>query len=252
MNKLLNPLLLIFASSVMLYAVEDSFESNDTRATAASLSFGTHNLHCANDDWFAITVSSPGTVFVQMSHPNVPTGDINCLLKNSDGATVKANITSATETFTYHAIATGTYYIHVMKADPGNVNNDYTLTVSRSVSSSGDDDSEENDNFGEATTLQLNNALGSRICHDEDWYGFTSSGSGEVTVVTLFNGNSENVDLEVYDESMNRVAYSVNAVHGGPTSSGRSLTFTPSGNQTYRIVAFQETVRLIRLRFSSL
>ena len=108
------------------------YEPNDTLATAATLTEGTHTIAGTNVDWYRLN-SLSGTISVTMT-PGDAT-NLNMVLYNSAGEAVSADFQpTGPETVSYLAPADGTYYLKVFTAQfvdnppPGTALN-YALSV---------------------------------------------------------------------------------------------------------------------------
>ncbi len=105
-------------------------ESNNTDTTAnvglCSGSNVTGSMASSDDDWFALNVTAPGTITVNLSHA---TGvDIDWYLYRSTGSYVASKATSANpEVGSYTASAAGTYYVKLKRYSGSGT---YTLNVS--------------------------------------------------------------------------------------------------------------------------
>ncbi|MDF1667430.1 MAG: PPC domain-containing protein, partial [Planctomycetota bacterium] len=107
---------------------DDSFEDNDTQATAANISAGDHaNLVCKDQDFYKITIPANGTLSVKIRFQH-STGDLDMFLTDASGTVIsRSESTSDEETVTKTGLAAGTYYVRVFGYDGAEA--PYSMTI---------------------------------------------------------------------------------------------------------------------------
>src|SRR5262249_10139341 len=133
-NGAINP---SYTLSVKVPVVDDSFEQNDARTTAADLGTPTaavtySNLVLADADWFKFTTTATGNAGSAVALDfNNALGNLTLGLYNSGGTLLRSSATTANGEFiTLNGLAAGTYYVQVYAAAKGGTNPNYSLTVS--------------------------------------------------------------------------------------------------------------------------
>lgn len=204
-KKIIFCLLLISSQMVS----NDAFEENNSFATAKELSLGNHNtlvITLGDEDWYKINLT-PGQFYIKMETGAIqnPLYDLNLVLQNSNNQDIAANITSNTiEEIKYHVVTSGTYYIRVFPASSGGANN-YSLSLSKELTFSGDDSYEPNDTFNSSSQISnYNNVITNLKAYDEDWFSFVSP-PGTFTVEVTYDNTQEELSLEAYDSNKNRL-----------------------------------------------
>ena len=202
------------------------YEPNDTLATAATLTEGTHTIAGTNVDWYRLN-SLSGTISVTMT-PGDAT-NLNMVLYNSAGEAVSADFQpTGPETVSYLAPADGTYYLKVFTAQfvdnppPGTALN-YALSVDMPEPTvRGPNDPGES----LATATTITEGLRSVTGTGFDWFRFTTL-SGTITVTMTPGTASDNYNLVLYNHLGQALAVS-------PTASGaETISFLAPADGTY-------------------
>lgn len=218
-------------------ALPDAYEPNDTSTSAVILrEDGTLtglSVHAAgNEDWFQFTLQSDGGAndFVSLSflHAN---GDIDMALYAYDETNTLTEIRYSngvgnSESISLDGLVAGDYFVQIY-GYAGATNPNYSLTLNGPVEQSASinpDFAEVNNSLsaaynlgtlrGETVTPNLN----IHTSGDGDWFQFTTSLAGEVTVQLDFEHDLGDVDLELYAANGDRL--------GGSYSIGDSESIT--------------------------
>jgi hypothetical protein len=205
-----------FFGSLLASAPEPPFEPNDTLAQAATLESGTYDIAGNGVDWYALTAQAGGIIELTMTATAAPF-DLNMVLHNAAGVAVRANFSStATETISYVAPASGTYFLQVTTAQfgaapPAGTTATYTLDVGLPEFVAPDG----NDSRATATPLAegVHEIVGTRV----DWFRLDSSpGIIEITMTEVQHlaagdprDNPRNLNIELYNAAGQVVAASL-------------------------------------------
>ncbi|HYW79692.1 MAG TPA: PPC domain-containing protein, partial [Thermoguttaceae bacterium] len=217
----------------------DFFEPNDSFAAAADLGQGdqTHaqlTIHAPNnDDWFRWRATATGTLSVSALFSHAP-GDVDLDLLDS-GQVVRASSNSSTDNeFASWTVTAGeTYYIRVFGYS-GATNPDYTLEIDGPDIPP--DDFEMNDSFAAATILgrgdQTHAGLTIHTPGDTDWYQWTASASGMLTIDLLFSHAQGDLDAALLagGETLLTAATSI--------TDNEHLAWQVTAGQTYAIEVY--------------
>ncbi len=237
-------------SSLATALADDSYEQNDTRATAYNLGTLTtsrtiNNLVQADaNDWYKFTTNSTtaagsliSTVFTHAS------GDLDLELYNSAGTRIKVSqgITNG-ESFSIAGLAKGTYYIRIY-GYRGVTNPNYSLgiTLGGAVQAATDDAYENNDTLATAAnlgTLTTNASLPNlKLLDSADWFRFTTTATGTAanTATITFQNAQGNLALQLVNASGTVLATS--------NGSGNSETVSLLGRaaDTYYVRVYSAT-----------
>jgi hypothetical protein len=198
--------------------VDDSYEQNDTRATAKNLGTLTTSTTIGNlvqadaNDWYRFTTTARGTtssnVSLAFTHAQ---GDLDLELYNSFGQRLKISqgVTNG-ETVSLSGLAAGTYFARVY-GYRGVTNPSYSLTINPGSTvtppAPTDDAYEENDSLATAAnlgTLTANASLSNLVMADaNDWFRFeTTATGGSADVISLgFQNTQGNLALQLVNAS---------------------------------------------------
>jgi hypothetical protein len=208
-------------SNLAAALVDDSYEQNDTRATARSLGTLTssqtiNNLVQADaNDWYRFTTtrtgSSASSVSLAFLHSQ---GDLDLELYNSAGTRLRVSQgINNTESVSLGGLAAGTYYIRVY-GYRGVTNPNYGLGINLPASALVEDSYENNDtlamayNLGTLTTnASLNNLA---LADSADWFRFTTTATGTTSnaVSLSFQNAQGNLALQLYNSTGSLLATS--------------------------------------------
>jgi hypothetical protein len=228
-------LAVLLSCGLAVHAADDAYEPNNVVGDAKALSVGSTNSLIANDDdWFSIQVTSPGVLHVNLTHASVVGAELNMVLWNSSSQIIATNwVSNGPEDIAYHVVLPGTYYVEVREI--GVFDATYTLVVDRTVVTTGDDGSENNDSVATPTVVSANSLTSSLVAKDEDWFRIDVT-RGPLTVAAEFSNTDPDLSLELYDASYNRLSHNL-AGGGTRTSTGRSLSYdVPSAQTLYAVV----------------
>jgi hypothetical protein len=235
---------------------DDSYEQNDTLATARNLGTLTASTTISNlvmadsADWYRFTTTKTGTtsdnVSISFLHSQ---GDLDLELYNTAGTRLRvSNGVTNSETVTLNGLAAGNYYIRVF-GYRGVTNPNYSLTINppRTIV---DDAYEQNDTRATARdlgTLTTTTTISNLVMADShDWYRFTMSGSGSTADYVSISSTiaQGDLDLELYDSGGTRVSVSQSSTNNEQISlSGRAggtyyvhvLGYNGSTNSNYTL-----------------
>ncbi|MCX7424391.1 MAG: pre-peptidase C-terminal domain-containing protein [Planctomycetia bacterium] len=219
------------------WAAADRFEPNDSFAAATSLGAvedRTENnlsIHAAdNDDYFKLTAVSSGTLNADITFAH-NLGDLDLYLYDSSQTLVdSSNGVGDTEHVSYSVSAGQDYYIKV-HGHNGDIHRNYNLVID--APNMPVDRFEPNDSRAAAADLGTlvdwtENNLSIHAAYNRDYYMFTPSHSGTLTVDINFNHSLGNLDLALY-----------NSQGFGPTSTGygdnEHVSYSVTAGQMYYI-----------------
>ncbi|MBY0589471.1 hypothetical protein K2X85_20030 [bacterium] len=210
----------------------DSFENNDSLATASvignvgSYYNGSLTSQYLDDDYFRFTAASTGIASVLVNFAR-DYGDLDLSLYNGAGNLLQTFSSSSDDERGSIPVTAGqTYYVRVFGV--ANAINTYRLFIDVSI---GNDALEQNDTFGDATSVSTANSWGQYVglnidrAYDDDYFTFVAPNTGTASFSISFSNASGNIDL---------IAYNANFV--GLTS---STTATDSESISFSVVAGQ-------------
>ena len=189
----------------------DQFEPNNSFSAAAALDAGDRTyqgltIHAPfNDDWFKFTPTMSGELDVRITFQSA-LGDLDMDLYDASQNLLDSGSTSGnSEQVSYDTVAGQTYYVHVKAPLGGYVQPSYNLTIDGPAPNL--DALEPNDSSATARDLgtgdQTHEDLSIHAANNDDWYKWTVTGGGTVTVGATFLHAQGNLDLEVYDADLN-------------------------------------------------
>jgi len=199
-------------------------DGNDSFAAAQPVAIGASTAGVisalTDNDWYKFTTTGPGEVTVALTGLSAD-ADLSLYDSVETWLTGSAAPGVANETVTYLAAGAETFHVLVSPAAP---TANYTITVTF-VSSGGGDG---NDTFAAAQTVAVGSSTSgiSSSPSDDDWYKFTTTGAGKVTVV--LSGLSADANLALYDSTQVLLASSSLT---GTTSD--LVTYTAAGAGTF-------------------
>ncbi|HNE81787.1 MAG TPA: hypothetical protein PKX39_14475, partial [Flavobacteriales bacterium] len=246
-------------------------EPNDNSAQANALTLGTAmtgdigGAPCASgtsNDWFVITTTQDGTLSLNTNtttsggpgalrvHVYDPNGNlINYYDHGADGTPVN-------QTSTLACVGKGTYYFQLARLNSECYTYAFTVTLSTPVFA---DDTEDNDNTGQATALAHNTYAQGHLNFgytgdNDDWYAFTTTVEGSSTFTTIAESEGGGaVRTHLYDGNGNLITYfdaGSGAVHDDDTT---SFTYDCLGQGNYylRLVSIGGCGHSYKLKFQS-
>ena len=170
-------------------------DGNDSFAAAQAVAVGsstTSVISSSTDhDWYKFTTTGAGDVAVAITGLSA---DANLALLDSTQVVLagSSNAGTAPDAVTYTAAEAGTFYVHVI---PQAAAASYSMAVNFTPATVGDG----NDTFATAQTVAAGSSTTGVISSmaDADWYKFTTTGAGDVTVA--LTGLSGDANLALYD-----------------------------------------------------
>lgn len=178
----------------------DEFEPNDTRDDAFLLEEGVVGTICPDDvDVFGILALPGDALAVEISGFSHADGDLDLFLSSENGQIlgVSAGV-SDTETITLCSDSEQILYATVEGFDGSS--NDYVLEARLSdMPCCVDDEEEPNDSDAEATAIEDGIFEGLICPDDDDWWAFELTEDSLVEVILVFEFESIDLDLELYD-----------------------------------------------------
>ena len=215
----------------------DTYEPNDTTATAYAITSGTtYNsyIYTSSDvDYYKLTTTSAGTIAVSLT--NLPK-DYDLYLYNSSGTQVakSENGNTTSESISYSATAAGTYYIKVAGYS-GNYSTSqaYALKATFTASSGGGtgsnlDPYEPNNSTSAAYAITSGTTYKALIgsTSDVDYFKVVTTKSGTISI--SLSTLPADYDLYLYNSSGTQVAKSEN----GSTTS-ESISYSAAAGTYY-------------------
>jgi len=202
-------------------------DGNDTFATSQPVTVGSSTAgviaSTTDDDWYRFTTGSAGQVIVMLS---ALSADADLALVDA-GQVVLGTSTgagTADEVISHPALGGGTFHAHVI---PLVADTSYILRVGFVPAGIVDG----NDTFGAAQPMPIGSMIAGAIASnvDEDWYYFTTTAGGTVTVT--LDGLFGDADLELYGE------LSFQLVDGSyfANTTPDVVTYTTPGAVTYHV-----------------
>jgi len=227
----------ISAAATPLACLDDAFEDNDTRETAAavSLPFSQPGLAVCfepqDEDWFSFPLSTGAAVQIDaiFSHDD---GNINIRLFR-DGTPVAQSISlDDNEKIAFTATADGTYTVQVDPlpdpfSDPGNT---YALEISATCVS---DAFEPNDSLETAAPVSLPfSEAALTVCPEEqDYFSLQLTAGGTVQIDASFSTAEGNIDIRLFDPEGGVVAQSTSETDAEKIS----YTAATTGSHTLQV-----------------
>jgi hypothetical protein len=186
----------------------DAYEPNNSRATATQFGVGSAlvehlSIHAAgDDDWYAWTATSSGSVDVQVQFRHGD-GDVDLFAYDAEGRMLGLSQgVEDWEKVTLALTAGQTIFVQVI-GFAGAVNADYTLSINAGGTLVLPDAREPNNNFAAAAHLDpLVQSLGELNLHsagDEDFFRWTSPAGGRLSLQASFDHDPSHVELSIYD-----------------------------------------------------
>jgi hypothetical protein len=197
----------------------DSWEPNETWATAATMPAGLHigpKICSASDvDWFKFAVAAGQQIEVSMD--SLP-ANYDVALYNPAGNWVahSQNAGAADEFIAATATSTGDYSLFVSGvAGAYDTSNNYRLRVDLGTGQVCNDPWEPNESWGAAASISTNSNVEAYICDasDVDWFKFQVTAGQQITLT--LTSLPENYDLLLYSPAG---AYIDGSASGGATN----------------------------------
>jgi hypothetical protein len=223
---------------------DDNYEQNDDYTQAYDLSSDEDTWLStidgygiqADDDWYEIYITSGyERLMVDLIFTH-SLGDIDIGVYDASLTLITYSVsTTDNEYIDYLLPSDGTYYLLILGEDAGN---EYDLWWD-DLSSTGptDDNYEQNDDYTQAYDLSsyediwLSTIDGYGIQADDDWYEiYITSGNERLIVDLTFTHSEGDIDLEVYDASLNLIRGSWS------TTDNEHLTYTVPSSGTYYLL----------------
>jgi hypothetical protein len=261
-----NPVLSVVGGGTAVGCTDDSFEDNDTRATAANGPTSSSSLRvCANDDdYYAYTVPAGGSIQASFSFDHGGDGDLDVTLLSSSGAELDSSVsTTDSELVSWTnttSAAREVYVLATMYSDVGTDGIDYAMSVSVTGGSNNggsnnggsnnggsnavfEDDCGQglNDSPADATELDAANdtIADVQLCSGEqDWYTVdVPPGTWMSLEVQIQGSGAGGTDLDLYEtdasgasyqSSVSEQSYERLAVYND-TNTTRAFTFVVDG-----------------------
>ncbi|PSL34940.1 pre-peptidase C-terminal domain-containing protein [Chitinophaga ginsengisoli] len=221
--------------TIIIGGCTDQLESNNTLATAATISTGAAFpalIASASDvDYYRITTTGTNTITVNLS--NLPADyDVRLLSSTGSQLAISQNGGTTAETITYNNAAAGTYYIYVYGYSGAfNASKCYQLLVNATPSVACTNSFEPNATRATAAAISVNTEINSQIASstDVDWFKFNNS-STQPHIEILLSNLPGDYDLYLYDSTGTLLGSSEN----GSTSSER-IVYNNGAVGTYYI-----------------
>jgi predicted nucleic acid-binding Zn-ribbon protein len=186
---------------------DDSYEDNDTVATAVDLPAGTHRdlrICPGDDDYYAFDLAVGDTILVWLTYPSAE-GNIDLRLLDPRGTVVAASVDdTGTDWVNYVAATAGTYRIRFnLAADRGaTTGNGYAFSIVHTpvAPACTDDAYEDNDTVATARRMAAGTYPRLRTCPgDDDYYSFDLALNDRLAVYLDFTNAEGNINLYLID-----------------------------------------------------
>ncbi|MCF4969755.1 hypothetical protein CV014_22890 [Nostoc sp. CMAA1605] len=206
---------------------DDSYEENDTLATAYDLTASAGVLlssiegagisYAGDEDWYKVTIDASAPYFSAFVTFPINSRYIDLEVYKPDGTFVSSAAYRFGNIDNYRReiktiLAPGDYYLKINSpfSDPNTnqISNTYDLLWETQTISSITDEFEDNDTLETATNIssQARNYFTDLLLTDEDWYQIAVNPGEERLRITYEIGNSENpVTLNIYDAAGNLI-----------------------------------------------
>ncbi len=225
---------------------DDSYEQNDTRATANNLGALTASRTISSlvmadtADWYRFSTSTTGkstdSVSISFTHAS---GDLDLAVYNANGQLLRySNGVSNSETISLSGLAANTYYVAAY-GYRGVTNPSYSLNFNITGTTAPVDDSyEDNDTFAAAKDLgaltSAQTVTGLVMADSADWFKFSMAGAGTSSdfVRINFTNSQGNLALELYDASGTRLS------SANTTSNSELISLSGRAAGTYYVRAY--------------
>lgn len=220
---------------------DDSYEENDTRATASDLGTPTGKFLATNlvmndgNDWYKFTMGPGGSndrVRIAFTHAQ---GDLGLRLYNAAGTQIGASLGSGdSETVSLNGLAAGTYFAQITGTPLRGTR--YSLEVALA-----DDRYEQNDTRATAADLGSLSArfvAANLVMNDSaDWYKFTTGaiGSNDAYLRIAFSHAQGDLDLRLFNAAGTQVGASL----GGTDGESISLAGLAAGTYYVQVYGWQ-------------
>lgn len=216
------------------YNEPDTYELNDSTATAYTVSPGTiysSYISLSSDkDYFKFTSPTSGAIGISLSVPSNKNYNIQVL--NSSGVIVTGSYagTGGTDVVGFGVAANQTYYIYVYYYSGSSGSNEYTL----SLGSIQNDTFEPNDSTSTAYLVSPGTSYSSYIpvSKDYDYYKFTTVNTGKMEV-SLSVPSDKNYNIQLLNSSGSVITSSSNS-----TGIAEKMTFAVTANSSYYVKIF--------------
>jgi hypothetical protein len=227
---------------------DDQFEDNDLQTSAAILPSGQqtfNTLRALDDDWYKFTLNGPAQasdyVSIDFQHS---LGDLDLEVLTPTGQYLGSYGVGNSEQISLTDQPAGDYYIRAYGY--AGATNSYRLNVVTStaagpINNTGDDRFEENDNAGQAASLQAKLLSGESSFadlkinpNDDDWFKFTTTQIGGLSdKITITSTQSGDLDLEIIaPDGQTYGSYSFSA------NEEVSLAYLPAGEYKVRVYGY--------------
>lgn len=194
---------------------DDSFENNDTAATAVSLVAGDYDatICSGDDDFFAVDLNAGDTVDATIDFA-VATGDLDLSLLSPTGSVAISSTTasSGTESVHYVVPTAGRYALRVYGFMGAAADYSLTLDIIPVVPVCRDDAFEDNDAQASAALVEAGTLDGQICASDDDWFAIALNAHDVLDINLLFTHADGDLDLALFepDGTIAQGAYSVN------------------------------------------
>ena len=190
---------------------DDDREEDDTIAQATPfVGPSMSGQLCPQDlDYFRIVPEASTRVFVTLSGFSHADGDLDLLLKKTDGTIIGVSAgTTDVERVEYLAVTSETIYAMVIGLAYDQ--NPYTLSVeSVATTICDDDDNEPDDSLDDPAIVESGEIVEGTICPDNDDYlAFLVEGPTNIRVDMLYDFDDYDLDIDLLNEAGTVVAYS--------------------------------------------
>jgi uncharacterized protein (DUF3084 family) len=218
----------------------DSFEENDTFATASVLAasdqtYSNLTINTPNDDdYYSIVPTATGSLDVGLAFLNSQ-GDVNLeLLDGAQQLLASSASTGDAEQISLQVAAGQTYLIRVFGFN-GAMSPNYSMTINAPALPPADV-LEENDTFATASSLAASDQTYTNLTinapNDDDYYSLVPAATGTLDVSLAFLNSQGDVNLELFDAAQQLLASSVS------TTDAEQVSLAVTAGQTYYIRVF--------------
>jgi len=223
----------------------DSYEDDDTAGDASTITVNgdaqSHNFHDAGDnDWVRFSATT-GTNYVIETSNLGSTCDTYVYLYDTDGDTqITYNDDGGTglaSRIAWTASADGTYYVRIRHYSSSRYGSgtDYDLSVTGAGGSTGADDYEPDDSWGDTNLITVNGAAQTHNFHDagdNDWVRFTATAGASYIIETTDLGSGCDTYMYLYNtDGTTEITYD----DDGGTGLASHIEWTPSSGGTYYV-----------------
>jgi hypothetical protein len=216
--------------------VDDALEDNDTPGGATNASTGQYEATiCSEDlDFYRVSVEAGTELLALLDDFDHDDGDLDLYLVGNDEEIIATSAGATDEEFVSWCAPERDEVTLAVLGYSG-AENDYRLTISiEAAACCVDDGFEPDDSLSDPRTIESGESIDGTICPDDDDYlAFEITSDALVTFLLIFESDSIDLDVELYDEDGRAIASSTTT-----NDEEIEVLFETPGIYTIRIFGF--------------